>query len=200
MYRLQNFGLGSITQQQYLDSCEGPNPNCAIGDAPCIANWQDLVNACENQFATDPLSPHNNSQNPALPGRLIPGTANYQTQLAAAGGSAPNASIQVANTAVSSGYGTPWMETPKYAGVTPYAGFVAAPAPTQGTKAAPASPVYQSSAPAPTAPPPYQSSPGTAAPPLDNGSTPPPTGFSLTAIPWWGWAIAAGVGFLAMRR
>jgi hypothetical protein len=199
-YRLRK-GLGQDSESDYMSDCTGPNPNCGPQDTLCVVNWSNTVEACQQQYVTDPNSPHNLVGSTEAPAQLVPGSAAWSAQVAAAGGSEQEAEQAVGESVPSGVNSQTWWSQP---GATITASSSAPPASSPAT-------VTQSSAPPSSTPaivtqssaPPASSGAivtQSSAPP--SGSAPPASssGFDLSSIPWWGWLAAAGVAFLALKK
>ena len=197
------WGLGD-----YLSDCEGSNPNCSPMDQVCIANWQNVVDACEQQYVTDPNSPHNNPNASGVTAQLSTSSPQYTAELAAAGGSTQLAEQAVGETLPPGTSPAAWWGGP---GATVAAGPPAAPppaptpapaAPAPGTpstaaSAAPANATVSSSASAAPAGNVYVSSTPAAAGTQAGSSS---TGFDLSSIPWYLWAGVAAVALFAFSK
>ena len=193
-------GLGSIGYGDYMNACTGgvDTAQCGFDDTSCLAGAQNVVNACDQQYVTDPSSPHNNPNANTLPTQITSNSPIEQAELYAAGGAvntegnvipiaaAPSSCFQQTMTGN-------WVCQDAAGNVTPAA------TPTAATSSAPPSStpatVVSSSAPPASAAASYQSS----APPATSTPT-TSTGFDLSSIPWWAWAAAAGAAFFAFNK
>jgi hypothetical protein len=199
-YPRRQRGLGQATDwSSYMKACMGQywGVVCAPTDDPCIANQTNVQDACQNQFLTDPNSPHNTTTPTGTP-TAIWGTPAYTAQLAAAGGS-----IQLQDVSAGEQLPASWWTVP---GATVTAAPLPAnyytnppkvvnPSPgtqkTDGTTAGQSSASTQSQANGTTAPPSQTTV---------NGQTPASSGELIPGVS--NWLLAAGavlIGALLMN-
>ena len=171
-------GLG-VDYGGYMGACTGgvDTAQCGFDDTNCLAAAQNVVTACNQQYVTDPNSPHNNPNVSALPSQIVINSPSEMAELYGAGGAV----------------NTEGNIIPVAAPPVPAATVAAAPA-----SSTPAT-VVSSSAPPSSTPATVVSS---SAPPASStaGSTTASTGFDFSSIPWWAWAAAAGVAFFALKK
>lgn len=191
-------GLGSIGYGDYMNACTGgvDTAQCGFDDTSCLAGAQNVVNACDQQYVTDPSSPHNNPNANTLPTQITSNSPIEQAELFAAGGAVntegnivPVAAPQNCFQQTMTGN---WVCEDASGNVIPAA---ATPASSSAPPASTPATVVSSSAPPANQTPSYQSS----APPAT--TTPATsTGFDFSSIPWWAWAAAAGVALFAFKK
>ena len=202
MYALRRhpgfFGLGDIGYSDYMSACTGGGGtgSCSPFDQVCIATQQNVVDACNQQYVTDPTSPHNDPNASTLPAQISPSAPNFDAAVAAAGGSIQVAEQQAGEPVPSDTTAAAWWGAP--------AGTVQAAAPI--TYAPPKPPTPSST---PTAPIVTQSAaPPATSPTIVTQSSGAPGGSVVnvgqgqsSGMPsWMLLAAAALVGVLALSK
>lgn len=221
--RLRMRGLGAADYTSYMQACTGGggSASCNPMDQICIATANNVVDACNAQYVSDPQSPHNLVGGGATPAALVPGTAAYNTAVAKAGGSlqlveqqsgepvppgttpadwwgAPGAMIGSSCPPLPScGANSSPIGTGTDANGCPTATCVALPSQPGTAQPAAAQTVMSSSSVPPNV---AAQPPGVSYQPSQN-QAPATSGFDLSSIPTWGWlAAAAAVGFLVFTQ
>jgi len=170
-YHFKGFGQAPTDYNSYMALCmAGHTASCNPLDQVCIAQQVAVSDICGQDYVTDPNSPHNTTTPTAVP---TPPDVSSITSL-------PQAQALATSEA-----------QPTVAGDIPTSVVVssAVPATTSSTV------VSSSAVPSSTSNAVGQSS---AVPTSSSSSS--TAGFDLSAIPWWGWAAAAGVALVIFNQ
>lgn len=192
------WGLGQVGYSDYMGACTGGgSASCSPFDQVCIANATNIVNACQEQYVSDPTSPHNDPNANTLPSQLTAASPQYDTELAGAGGSVQL--VEQANNEplppdTTSGA---WWGAP---GATVAPAAIPTPASSSPTVVSPNT--YVSSAPPVSSPASSLNTYVSSTPPASTSATSSAavSGLDLSAIPWWGWVLGAGVAVFAFSK